>query len=307
MVHALLPHATLRGACLASELEKMKAGIHIVEFKKPSSDFIRPAVIPIMGINGTLLKAASFVWKSWFWQAHHADARGKLKPGIRLVILGTVESEMSVVAARKAFWHLGKVQLSQVAKGMNIALPAGAAIFDMVFEMCKHILKLSEEETLQIVRQRLQEPMCHETTCEALQEIEEAIQVLDTEDQKMVNEAKDTDLRRRESRLSFSEGYKKKSQSLFIRSGGKVKTYKLKHNMTQEQAKQLIPLGSSIWRNTVVPGWCGHVPGFSRCSASFHIHKGQQAALTHILKQMWTDHLDLRGLPKSFCTVEGLL
>ena len=114
---------------------------------------------------------------------------------------------------------------------------------------------------------------------------------------------------RGEGKQVFNDGYRAKAQELFAKNGGQraVKKSALKHNMKQDEAKKLIPVSSSIWQNRVVPGWCGHVLGFSRCSAAFHIHGSQQKALQHILRQMWTDHLDLHGLPKSFCAVEGLM
>ena len=118
----------------------------------------------------------------------------------------------------------------------------------------------------------------------------------------MVNDAKGKDLRRRERRVVVKEGNMQQAQALFIKNGGKPgKIYQLQHNMKQEYAKKLIPPSSSIWQNMVVPGWCGHVLGFTKCSAAFHIHVSQLKALEHTLRLMWQYHLDFHGLPKSFC------
>ena len=288
-------------------LVKMKPNIHIVEFKPPT-DLMRPVVLPIMSINTNLIKAALFFWKSWLWQCLNADSRGRVKPGVRPVVLGALENNVGIVASKKAWWQLGKIELTLICREFSIPIPAGASLFDLVFLMVMYFMACSEEECLQIVRQRLQEPMCHETTCEALQEIEEAVQVLEREDEQMVNDAKDDDLKRRERKMAFKEGYRQKAQALWIKNGGKPgRTFKLKHNMKQEDAKKMIPPESSIWQNRVVPGWCGHVLGFTRCSGAFHIHGSQQKALEHVLRLMWQDHLDLHGLPKSFCIVEGLM
>ena len=287
---------------------KMKPGIHIVEFKAPAHDDMKPHVLPIMGISSGLIKAAPFHWKSWLWQCHHADGRGKLKPGVRPVILGQLENDVATVASKKAWFQLGAIDLTLICKDFCIPLQSGTSLFALCFAMVKFFLACSDEEALQYVRQRLQETVAHETTCSALHEIEEAVQVLDMYDEQMVDQAKEDDLKRRERRQMFKDGYRAKAQALFLKNGGKPpKQYKLKHNMKQEEAKKTIPPGSSIWQNRVVPGWCGHVLGFSRCSAAFHIHGSQQKALEHILRLMWTDHLELHGLPKSFCPVAGLV
>ena len=86
---------------------KMKPGIHIVEFKAPAHDDMKPHVLPIMGISSGLIKAAPFHWKSWLWQCHHADGRGKLKPGVRPVILGQLENDVATVASKKAWFSVG--------------------------------------------------------------------------------------------------------------------------------------------------------------------------------------------------------
>ena len=87
-------------------------------------------------------------------------------------------------------------------------------------------------------------PICHETTCDALHEIEEAVQVLDREDGQMVQDAKGDDFKRRERKQVLKDGYMAKAQELVVKNRGQrvVKKYALKHNMKQDDAKKLIPV-----------------------------------------------------------------
>ena len=85
------------------KLVKMKPNIHIVEFRPPTG-LNRPVVFPIMCISSSLIKSAPLVWKSWVWQCTHADSRGNIKPGVRPVVLGTVDNDVGVVASTEAWW-----------------------------------------------------------------------------------------------------------------------------------------------------------------------------------------------------------
>ena len=59
------------------KLVKMKPNIHIVDFKPPTHDDMKPVTLPIMDISSNLIKAAPFFWKGWLWHCHHADSMGQ--------------------------------------------------------------------------------------------------------------------------------------------------------------------------------------------------------------------------------------
>ena len=88
------------------------------------------------------------------------------------------------------------------------------------FAMVKHLLAMSDEVCLQIARQRLQDPFCHATTCDALHEIEEAVQVLDREDEQMVQNAKEDDFKRRERKQVSMMATGPRLRSLLLRVVG---------------------------------------------------------------------------------------
>ena len=133
-------------------------------------------------------------------------------------MLGSLENDVGIIASRKAWWQLGTIDFDLFRKDFNISVPAGASLFAIVFAMVKHFLPISDEDCLQIVRQRLQDPLCHDTTCDALHEIEEAVQVLDREDEQMVHNAKEDDFKRRERKQVFKDGYRAKAQELFAKN-----------------------------------------------------------------------------------------
>ena len=140
------------------KLTKLKPTIHIVEFTKPTHDDMKLVVLPIMDISSNLIKAALFLWKIWLWQCHHADSMSKIKPGVRPVVLGSLENDVGILASRKAWWQLGTLDFNLICKEFNVSVPAGASLFAMVFAMVKHFLANRDEDCLQIVRQRLQDP-----------------------------------------------------------------------------------------------------------------------------------------------------
>ena len=88
-----------------------------------------------------------------------------------------VKNDVGIIASRKAWWRLGTIAFNLMCKEFSISVPAGASFFTMVFAMVKHFLAIRAEDCLQIVRQRLQDPLSHETTCDALHEIEEAVHI----------------------------------------------------------------------------------------------------------------------------------
>ena len=77
-------------------------------------------------------------------------------------------------------------------------------------------------------------------------------------------------------------------------------------DISQPQAKQLLPPRTHIWRDRIRGGWHGHREGFARVPAPWSQHGGERGALLACLRGLWAQHLEAEGLEESTCPIAGL-
>ena len=79
-------------------------------------------------------------------------------------------------------------------------------------------------------------------------------------------------------------------------------------SLTQAEAKRFIPLGASIWFGYTKSIWCGHCPLDSGISEPWtEFGDSHHAAAIAIIKELWSQYLELEGFEDSDCLVAGLL
>ena len=89
------------------------------------------------------------------------------------------------------------------------------------------------------------------------------------------------------------EAAKKKAKEMGSAKG------KLPTEMSQAEAKRMIPPGTSIWRGRTGSGsWQGHCPPFKRCYYNFKT-MGETQAMKAVIKQLWRQYIKLNALPES--------
>lgn len=76
--------------------------------------------------------------------------------------------------------------------------------------------------------------------------------------------------------------------------------------ITQPEAKALLPPDCSIWRQCTVGGWCVDLEGHGRQSALWSKFGGEHASMLHILRNVWRLRLQDWGMDESECPVQHL-
>ena len=187
------------------------------------------------------------------------------------------------------------------ARHFGYDVPAGASEFDLFWSMVKGALRRDDEATLSIVLTRLAGAETMLPTDE-IYEVEEAMEVLDKFDiDKLKQEKKDA-----EQRAAAFEAFRAEysTKAAVVRAAAVPAAVDDKElpdfHILQSQAKEFVPVGSSIWRSAQ-GGWNGHCPPFKRCSATFAKHGGSEGALTYVLKKLWFLHCTKTGDPMTSC------
>ena len=264
----------------------------------------------LLSTDPECVRAACWSWKSWRWQSRTLPAAGhRLTKAVRIFVDRNGEASVELVMGLHAFWNL---PLQPFGK----AVETSGSTFDVVFDGVKGITAKSDVEVLEIIyRWRIVEIERNSKHSEALLEIDEAIEVVDTNDrQKIIDRQKQANGELGE-RADFMKRYQGRVRT--TRDGGHggggggavhppVGRRRIPHHCSQAEAKTFLPPGAYIWRDRDNNGWCGHYKPHRRCSDRFSKHGGSDGALRAIIGRLWTQYLTHKALDKSHCTVEGL-
>ena len=99
---------------------------------------------------------------------------------------------------------------------------------------------------------------------------------------------------RRLATEGFSHDYKAKRRELYelAKQSQGQKKQKVASNLpkkvsqvSQNNAKQFLPEGGSIWRGLTTGQWCGHLPPFRRVSCKWS-ERGEEGALKEVLRRL---------------------
>jgi hypothetical protein len=149
----------------------------------------------------------------------------------------------------------------------------------------------------------------------AVQEIDEAVEVLEHFDHDVVRQEQETAASRMAGKSEFQAAYAQRRKEWRLAgtrpkkraaSRGPVTKGQLPTQVPQSEAKQYIPAGCRIWRGLVQGSWQGHCPPFSRVHESWRA-SSEPEAMRRVIRTLWEQHLALEGLDKSACPWQGLL
>ena len=197
-----------------------------------------------------------------------------------------------------------KSQLTDFAEYRGIPIEKGSSLFDVVFAMCQHELKLSDDATCDIVHKRLVAYTADLTTAADVLMVEGAVEVLSPDDHKVVIEEQEKVEAKKEARKAFKQGYKVQKGKLKKKLNYKKVT--LPSVIPQKEARVYLPPNSAIWRDLQRGGWCAHVKPYKRISELWEKHGDDHLALVAILRRCWLQRLEYDGQPRSACPVRGL-
>ena len=221
------------------------------------------------------------------------------------------------IAARHAFWKLSRTQLVLIMAAQGVVFESGSSLCDVVFSSVKSMLKCRDEEAISICEQRLAINDLTRHWSSDILAVDEAAQVLERSDHELLGrEQKDTVESMQQDR-EFVAAFRRKSFDVHAlakakagpkakaKAAVKPKAVKLPACIPQAEAKKIVPADAYIWRGYSRAGWNGHYPPRRRVSATFQDH-GEDGALRQVLKMLWLQFLDAKGLSQDWCPYPAL-
>ena len=223
------------------------------------------------------------------------------------------------VGARAAFWDFNKPLLDRLAMDNipKIIIPGGSSLFSTLFKIIKQVLKLQDEDVVQIHGTRLDLKSGAGSNLEEFLQLDEACQALDewekkalTSEQKVLS-AEVAQVREfkqhwkeRKAKLP-SEIAKAKARAAAAKPAaapkakGKTKAKAavappppvpptLQEDIDEQaDMRQFVPPGGHLWRANTGHAWCGHSPPYARVNKAWHMYGGHRQSLKLVLQHLW--------------------
>lgn len=286
-------------------------------------DVREPAILSVFDLSPGTLKAASFVWKSPIAQ-RVAYPRSDLPLAIRAVLTEEPQ-DIRLVAARRAFWSLTKATIQGLAAHWGIRIGEGADLFGTLFATVQGCLGGSDGETMRVVSQRLASQEQALTFSEEMSGIDEVMEVFERPDRASIEQERKKLKEKSSESEAFKAAYREKAERVrsvveqhAAKERKKRKTAAASSSssrpvrapdeftIAQVDAKSLLPPGASVWRGVARNNWNAHLKPYARTSASWLRSGGEAAALKVVLRTVWSQYLEVEGLSRAACPVEGL-
>eukprot|EP00969_Alexandrium_andersonii_P145153 6418640-Alexandrium_andersonii.AAC.1 len=132
------------------------------------------------------MKCTTYTWRSWLWQQAEFSADvTDLAPGIRPFLDGPFKPVLQV-CAENAFWQLPRLSLVDLCRFLDVEVGDGWKTYDLVYHLCKFILKKSDGEVVDVCHQRLVEMNDDADFAQELLQIDAAVECLDMHDHTVV-------------------------------------------------------------------------------------------------------------------------
>ena len=177
----------------------------------------------------------------------------------------------------------------------------------------------SEDELLAIMRARLGNQAMDLQWSDELYELDEAVEFLEKDDRKLVDEETKKLNNRKAAFDELKETFTSKAKDIGARkaagaaaaapAAGIARTVKFEFTISHREAARYLPAGASIWRSLADRRWRGHCPPNRRCSSRWGqpvAGRSEREALRECLRMLWSQHIALHGLGQDSCAVEGL-
>ena len=230
----------------------------------------KPPLILLLDLSPAKLKVAKYEWRRWLWQIANVKDQSTV-PSVRPFVSGEVGSFMEV-ACENAWFDMNHSQVSKFAAHLQKDFQPCHTFFQLLWEVVKRELKCSDEKCLRILQARVINTMPTDTS-EALLQLDEAMEVIEDHDVKMINAQQVLIKDQMEHHDLFAIAYTAKSLQVKIASKKRARTadqpQDFPHHIQQKDVKTHSTLGASLWSGKSPPQWAGHLKPFRRVSASF--------------------------------------
>lgn len=282
--------------------------------------------VPTAGATPTLLsvttwddiQACSYTWASPASQAAMGAVAQRLPPAVRAMAT-TEPMSLKQLAARQAYWTVDKSSLKKLAEYQRLTVPKGSTIVDILMSLARCAYpQASEDDLMDMCCVRLGAYMKGATWSEELCQMDEAVEVLSTNDHKTVSEERKKAKMQEEEAVEFRDHYKTSRTSL--KSGMPKNSRKRSaaaglpkkklpkwphHNISVAVAKDMRPPGSSLWCCERFGNWQGHMAPFPRVSRSWSKY-GEGESLNIVLRTLWQQWCEQHAVPIAEVPIQGL-
>lgn len=263
-----------------------------------------------------LWRAARFRWRSPAWQVAAAPRARELAPALRAFADEPPDTLLRVLA-RNAFFDYSLTTLHKIGDMYKMSIPTGEPLFAAMFHLIQKVLDLSDDATLTICRTRLATGDFMTMWCEEIEELDEAVELLDRADHCKITEQK-ASLRAAKEHHGYIRGaYVKKAvelneartkdqpkvakQTRGNRGGAARRDAVLRdlpdwpeRDVELSRVRAMCPEGGSIWASHRFENWQCHFPPFARKSRAWKKY-GYKQALNECLRELWLRWAEVNG------------
>ena len=224
-------------------------------------------------------------------------------PAIRLFKSGVIKT-VKAIMCENAFFKYPKSDVEDWAEHYGIALKPGSNLVETLTQINQQYLLVDAKQALAFASRRaatLQDATQH---CEAILELDEAINCLDIHDhqevlsaqKKAANNLHDAELFVAE----LAEAHKKHSKH------EKLKATSFPLLVGQHDVKQFAPPGARVWRGNIRAEWWGELKPYKCVWSSVDRAGSEREAIKAMLQQLWMLFNVTHGYPKQHCPVSGI-
>ena len=295
-----------------------------LQFSERSAVVEGPILVPITSLAG--LEAVRWKARSPAWQFMASPvASTVLRPAVREFFdEGCTPEPILKAAARYAFFNLTKVLLMKFATYNAVHIPSGASLVDVLQRLVHHMLpELSAAEVWRIVLLRASTFKSINQWSEEIGSLDEAMEVLDKEDDKFVKQAKKEVAEVRMEEQDFLTDYRKRVREHHASIKPEKKVIKGKHApipalvfpkslpkwppgiIDVTEARRYLPPTASVWRDKKYGSWQGHYKPYPRIGRSWNKYS-EAEALRLVYVYVWGWYLLEKGQFESECPIKGM-
>lgn len=228
----------------------------------------------------------SFLWRSpaYFASSMQGSSLGAARLAVMLAMT-FAEMPLLRLCAKHGFWSMGKSWLQKLSAHVGVPWCSGPSVCEAVFGLSKHCLAdEGDDSAMDGLRHRpgALDAEIADDDDDALNALDEALEVLEKPDEKQVAQAKEQAVSKSAEVAIFREALKEKATKV-REAAAKAKSKPAKRAVSSTVrkhkysigrvahcgAKKICSLGAFVWRGLNDGAWWGRLPPFKRVSRSW--------------------------------------
>lgn len=299
------------------------------DFYEADLSMTEPQLLPFVKLDEW--EAIHYTWRAPSWQVARVAAAGQslaLRPALRAFSSsGRGPEPIDRVAARQGYWSIEKATLVKLAGHLGVMTSTGDSLVDLLVRLIKHSVPgTSAEDAVLLCKTRLALYAQASQWSEDILQIDDAMLVLDRNDEQHVRSQKKAAASTQEEASTFRAQYtaklkeartsdpqpkKKKQRGAAGAAEEKPPKYPKRVPSFPDAgidlvlARALVPAGGALWKDQKFGSWQGHYPPFPRIGRSWRKYT-EREALRLVLENLWGWHLLEKGLQPADCPISGI-